>query len=428
MMFRQFLLLGAATVAFASVGQAQSRGQSRDDLLDALTRHIQICGEITDTQQRLSCYDRLQTQVGGVSAPAPAPAPTPTPLQAAPPPPIQMSPPPTTGSTINSAPLTPQPLGVPGGGVATLGGPSRRHRGHRSAPPQDPNAAFDPSRSTYRPPEALGPKPQPQMRRTGPRPIPYSSTPQPLVTLGASNLTYGDSRYWQVTVTLTSNTPKAVNTQAECTFINAGRPVSTDYLGPVFIQPGEQITTELIGPPTTTYRRLHQLQGREPVERRCRRPWSSCWALFLLGYLLGSIPFGLLLTRAAGLGDIRKIGSGNIGATNVLRTGHKALAAATLLLDALKGVVRGAGRPPARRDRRRSARRPARCSATCSRCGSRFKGGKGMATTLGVMWGLAWPVGAITCAAWLAVRRDVPLLLARDAAQHRWSARSPPGS
>src|SRR3982074_1895739 len=59
---------------------------------------------------------------------------------------------------------------------------------------------------------------------------------------------------------------------------------------------------------------------------------------FLLGYLLGSIPFGLLLTRAAGLGDIRKVGSGNIGATNVLRTGRKGLAAATLLLDALKGA------------------------------------------------------------------------------------------
>ena len=108
-------------MAFAGAVQAQQRGQSRDDLLDALTRHIQICAEITDTQQRLSCYDRLQTQVGSVPAPA---QPTPTPLQASPSAPAMQGPPPTTmGSSINSAPLTPQPLGVPGGGVATLGGP-----------------------------------------------------------------------------------------------------------------------------------------------------------------------------------------------------------------------------------------------------------------------------------------------------------------
>src|SRR5512140_2038745 len=69
-------------------------------------------------------------------------------------------------------------------------------------------------------------------------------------------------------------------------------------------------------------------------------PWTLTYLLpVVMGYLLGSIPFGLLLTRAAGLGDIRKVGSGNIGATNVLRTGRKGLAAATLVLDALKGVV-----------------------------------------------------------------------------------------
>jgi hypothetical protein len=162
-----------------------------------------------------------------------------------------MQPPPSTGSSINSAPLSPQPLAVPGGGVATLGGPPPA--AGAPPPPQDPNAAFDPRSSTYRPPEALGAKPQPQLRRSGPRPIPYSSTPQPLVTLGAANLTYGDSRYWQVSVTLTSNTQRPLSTQAECTFMNGGRPVSSDYLGPVMIQPGEQISTELIGPPTTTY-------------------------------------------------------------------------------------------------------------------------------------------------------------------------------
>ena len=122
--------------------------------------------------------------------------------------------------------------------------------------------------------------------------------------------------------------------------------------------------------------------------------------LFLgLGYLLGSIPFGLLLTRAAGLGDIRKVGSGNIGATNVLRTGRKGLAAATLLLDALKGVAavliaRHLGGDTV-------------AAAAGAVLGHMFpvwlgfRGGKGVATTLGIMWGLSWTVGAIACAAWL---------------------------
>ena len=123
-------------------------------------------------------------------------------------------------------------------------------------------------------------------------------------------------------------------------------------------------------------------------------------APFLLGYLLGSIPFGLLLTRAAGLGDIRKVGSGNIGATNVLRTGHKGLAAATLLLDAVKGVAAVL-----------IADQIGQLAAVGAAAGAvighmfpvwlSFKGGKGVATTLGIMWGLAWPVGAIACAAWL---------------------------
>ena len=246
MMLRQSILLGAATLAFAATGHAQQRGQSRDDLLDALTRHIQICAEMTGTEARLACYDRLQTQVGGVQSAAPAaPAPTPTPLQTAPAP--------STGSSISSMPLTPQPLSVPGGGVATLGA------GMQTQPtplgqPQDPNAAFDPRTATQaRPPEGLQPKPRPAVRRTGARPIPYSATPQPLVVLGASNLTYGDSRYWQVSITLTSNTPRPLETQAQCTFMNAGRPVEEVYFGPLSIQPGEQISTELVGPPTTAY-------------------------------------------------------------------------------------------------------------------------------------------------------------------------------
>jgi len=121
---------------------------------------------------------------------------------------------------------------------------------------------------------------------------------------------------------------------------------------------------------------------------------------FLMGYLMGSIPFGLLLTRAAGLGDIRNVGSGNIGATNVLRTGRKGLAAATLLFDALKGVVAVL-----------IADQVGQLAAVAAAAGAvlghmfpvwlGFRGGKGVATTLGVMWGLSWPVGAIACAAWL---------------------------
>lgn len=235
-MLRHSLLLGVATVALAGTAHAQPRSGSRDDLLDALTRHIQICSEITETQARLSCYDRLQTQVGGVQAPAAvpaaAPAPTPPPLQAAP------------------VPLTPQPLGVPGGGTATLG--SSQPLG-APAPAYDPNAAFDPSKSTYRPPEVQGPKPQPQARRSGPRPVPNFATPQPLVTIGANNLTYGPARYWQVTIVLKSNIQRPIDTQAVCTFMNGGRALEDAYYGPVTIQPGEQITTELIGPPTTAY-------------------------------------------------------------------------------------------------------------------------------------------------------------------------------
>ena len=120
----------------------------------------------------------------------------------------------------------------------------------------------------------------------------------------------------------------------------------------------------------------------------------------LLGYALGSVPFGLILTRAAGLGDVRNIGSGNIGATNVLRTGNKKLAAATLLLDMLKGTVAallGAMAGP--------------LFAILAGFGAfighlypiwlNFKGGKGVATYLGVLLGLAWQGALIFAAVWL---------------------------
>ncbi|UDL90289.1 glycerol-3-phosphate 1-O-acyltransferase PlsY [Mesorhizobium sp. PAMC28654] len=122
----------------------------------------------------------------------------------------------------------------------------------------------------------------------------------------------------------------------------------------------------------------------------------------VFGYLLGSIPFGLLITRAAGLGDVRKIGSGNIGATNVLRTGNKGLAAATLLFDALKGTVAVL-----------IASHYAPEFGLWAGLGAflghlfpvwlGFKGGKGVATYLGVLIGLAWQVALIFAVVWLAV-------------------------
>lgn len=122
----------------------------------------------------------------------------------------------------------------------------------------------------------------------------------------------------------------------------------------------------------------------------------------VLGYLLGSIPFGLLLTRGAGAGDLRSIGSGNIGATNVLRTGRKDLAAATLALDAIKGTVAvllGAQLSP-------EGAMIAGFGAFVGHIAPvwlRFQGGKGVATFLGCLFGLHWPVGLAFCGVWLAV-------------------------
>ena len=123
---------------------------------------------------------------------------------------------------------------------------------------------------------------------------------------------------------------------------------------------------------------------------------------FASGYMLGAIPFGLVLTRLAGLGDIRAIGSGNIGATNVLRTGNKLLALAVLLLDSGKGAAAVL-----------LAAQFGENAALAAGLGAvlghlfpvwlGFKGGKGVATTLGTLLALAWPVGLAACAIWLAM-------------------------
>lgn len=132
---------------------------------------------------------------------------------------------------------------------------------------------------------------------------------------------------------------------------------------------------------------------------------SLSWLLLLcaaFAYLVGSIPFGLILTRLAGLGDVRQIGSGNIGATNVLRTGRKGLAAATLLLDTGKGalavaVVRGFG------DEFAAIAALAAVLGHLFPVWLRFKGGKGVATTAGVLLAYNPPVALATIATWLVV-------------------------
>jgi glycerol-3-phosphate acyltransferase PlsY len=130
--------------------------------------------------------------------------------------------------------------------------------------------------------------------------------------------------------------------------------------------------------------------------------WIAPLTALLGGYLLGSIPFGVLLTRAAGAGDLRTVGSGNIGATNVLRTGRKGLAAATLLLDMLKGAVAvwltarwSPGDAPL-----------AAAGAFIGHCYPiwlRFRGGKGVATLMGVAVALHWPIGLVYAVVWIGV-------------------------
>ena len=134
--------------------------------------------------------------------------------------------------------------------------------------------------------------------------------------------------------------------------------------------------------------------------------WIAPTCALLLGYLLGSIPFGVILTRFAGAGDLRTIGSGNIGATNVLRTGRKGLAAATLLLDLLKGaaavwlaewLVPGDGMVAA----------AAAFVGHCYPVWLRFRGGKGVATMMGIVLALHWPMGLVYALVWIGLLATV---------------------
>lgn len=128
--------------------------------------------------------------------------------------------------------------------------------------------------------------------------------------------------------------------------------------------------------------------------------WMAPTAALVLGYLLGSIPFGVILTRIGGAGDLRTIGSGNIGATNVLRTGRKGLAAATLLLDLLKGAAAVwivAWAFPGEQ----MVAAAAAFVGHCYPIWLRFRGGKGVATLMGIVLALYWPMGLVYAVVWL---------------------------
>jgi len=133
------------------------------------------------------------------------------------------------------------------------------------------------------------------------------------------------------------------------------------------------------------------------------QPWLVYAGAVIAGYALGSIPFGYLFSRLAGLGDIRKIGSGNIGATNVLRTGRKGLAFLTLVCDAAKGFI------PVLLCRQYLGLEPALFAAAGAFLGHlypvwlHFRGGKGVATYIGVITALFWAAGAFFCAVWLGI-------------------------
>lgn len=130
----------------------------------------------------------------------------------------------------------------------------------------------------------------------------------------------------------------------------------------------------------------------------------TVYLLIAAGYLLGSIPFGVILTRLFGAGDLRQIGSGNIGATNVLRTGRKGLAAATLLLDGAKGAVAvllARQFAPEFGDDAAMIAGAAAMIGHCYPVWLKFRGGKGVATLLGLALALAWPIGLAFAAVWL---------------------------
>jgi hypothetical protein len=218
--------LAAAVAVTTSLASAQPRSNSRETVLDDLVRRLQICGETGDATRRLQCYDQIGRSMGN-------------------------NPPPGTPNVgpradlPNNAPMIGAPPGTaPGGGDSSFNPVPYADRAYN---PNDPNDQRGVGADPYPPP------PRPQVRRTGPGPLPGRSGALPIVSLQTSQFGYNEQRYWQVTVDVANNVGRVIDSEIQCTFTNGGRPVKDGYFLATAIAPGEHVTTEVLGPPTTTY-------------------------------------------------------------------------------------------------------------------------------------------------------------------------------
>ncbi len=212
-----FIFCALATMAAA---QPAKPGGSREDTLDNLVRRMQLCGETPDPTNRLQCYDDIARSMGGT---------------------------PSNGAARKNPPLN-SPVAIgPGSAPAPYTG--------NAAPPDDPDRAYNPNDpNDRRSGVAADPYPAPpqqQIRRSGPGPLPPPGGP--IVTLQTSNFGYNDQRYWQVTIDIANNIGRLVDSELQCSFTNGGRAVKTANFVATAILPGEHISTEVLGPPTTTF-------------------------------------------------------------------------------------------------------------------------------------------------------------------------------
>jgi hypothetical protein len=236
------LSVGVAIAAASSVS-AQPRSGSREDVLDNMVRRMQMCGETGEANRRLQCYDEISRSLGS-NPPVGGSRDTVTNN------PADIPPGPGGGPPSYVTPSYPGPNAPPGPNAALAPPPFRdevpdRDRAFNPRDPSDQRGGtgVDP----YPPP------PPPQVRRTGPGPLPAGFARLPIVTLETSQFGYNEQRYWQVSIDIANNVARRIDAEVQCTFTNAGRPVRDGYFTITNVQPGEHVTTEVLGPPTTTF-------------------------------------------------------------------------------------------------------------------------------------------------------------------------------